>query len=219
MERANALKVPVISSDVYIEGSYFLTHDEVKAGELVGEYAGQYFLDHFAGQKAKVAILTHAAVAAQVDQRINGFKSAFSKKVPDAVYLPAQDGEGLREKGANLMADIITANPDVNIVFGVNDDLAIGAGSSIEARGLSDKIATFGQGGVGESAFQALLDSKSPYKGTAAFMPFGHGETMATEFILPLLEGKTPEKTVYSPLETVSASNAQKFLDDMEKNK
>jgi ABC-type sugar transport system substrate-binding protein len=219
MERANALGVPVVTSDVYIEGTYFLTHDEVKAGELVGEYAGQYFLDHFAGQKAKVAILTHAAVAAQVDQRINGFKAAFSKKVPDAVYLPAQDAEGLREKGANLMADIITANPDVNIVFSCNDDIALGAASAIEARGLSDRIASFGQGGIGEAAFQALLDSKSPYKGTAAFMPFGHGEAAVTEFILPLLEGKSPVKTVYSPLETANASNAQRFLDDMEKNK
>jgi ABC-type sugar transport system substrate-binding protein len=218
MERANALKVPVITSDVYIEGSYFLTHDEVKAGELVGDFAGQYFLDHFRGQKAKVAFLTHAAVAAQVDQRINGFKSAFSKKVPDAVFLPVQDAEGLREKGANIMADIITANPDVNIVFSVNDDIALGAASAIEARGLSEKVASFGQGGIGEAAFQALLDSKSPYKGTAAFMPFGHGESAVTEFILPLLEGKTPAKTVYSPLETASAANARKFLDDMAKN-
>jgi ABC-type sugar transport system substrate-binding protein len=218
MERANALKVPVISSDVYIEGTYFLTHDEVKAGELVGDFAGQYFLDHFAGQKAKVAILTHAAVAAQVDLRINGFKAAFSKKIPDAVYLPVQDAEGLREKGANLMADIITANPDVNIVFSINDDIALGAASAIEARGLSDKIASFGQGGIGEAAFQALLDPKSPYKATAAFMPSGCGEMAITELILPLLEGKTPAKTVYGPLETASASNARKFLDDMAKN-
>lgn len=219
MERANALKVPVISSDVYIEGTYFLTHDEVKAGELVGDFAGKYFLENFKGQKAKVAVLTHAAVAAQVDQRINGFKSAFSKHVPDTQYLPTQDAEGLREKGANLMADIITANPDVNIVFSINDDIALGAAASIEARGLSGKIASFGQGGIGEAAFQALLDPKSPYKATAAFMPFGHGEAAVTELILPLLEGKTPAKTVYSPLETASAANARKFLDDMAKNK
>jgi ABC-type sugar transport system substrate-binding protein len=215
MEEANKRKVPVITSDVYIEGTYFLTHDEVKAGELVGDYAGQYFVDNFKGQKAKVAILTHAAVAAQVDLRINGFKAAFSKKIPDAVFLPVQDAEGLREKGANLMADIITANPDVNIVFSINDDIALGAASAIEARGLSGRIASFGQGGIGEAAFQALLDPRSPYKATAAFMPFGHGEAAVTQFILPLLEGKTPPKTVNSPLETATAANAQKFLDDM----
>jgi len=215
MEKANALKVPVISTDVYIEGTYFLTHDETKAGELVGEFAGQYFLDNFKGQQAKVAILTHAAVAAVVDMRIDGFKSAFSKKVPDTVYLPVQDAEGLREKGANLMADIITANPDVNIVFSINDDIALGAASSIEARGLSNKIASFGQGGIGEAAFQALLDSTSPYKGTTAFLPFGHGESAVTQFILPLLEGKTPAKTVNSPLELATSANAQRLLDDM----
>jgi ribose transport system substrate-binding protein len=213
MERANALGVPVITSDLYIEGSYFLTHDEIKAGEIMGEFAGQYFLDNFTGQQAKVAFLTHAAVAAVVDQRIDGFKTAFSKKVPGAIFLPVQDAEGLREKGANLMADIITANPDVNIVFSVNDDIALGAAASIEARGLSDKIASFGQGGIGEAAFQALLDPKSPYKGTTAYMPFGHGESAVTEFILPLLEGKTPPKTVYSPLEAASITNARKFLD------
>jgi ribose transport system substrate-binding protein len=218
MERANALKVPVITSDVYIEGTYFLTHDEVKAGEIVGEYAGQYFRDHFAGQKAKVAVLTAEAVAAIVNQRIDGFKTGFTKYVSDAQFLPSLDGEGLREKSANLMADIITANPDVNVVFCINDDSALGAASSIELRGLSDKIAIFGQGGIGETAFRALLDSNSPFKGTTAFSPFSYGETAVTEIILPLLEGKTPPKTIYGPLETANNSNAQRFLDDMAKN-
>jgi ABC-type sugar transport system substrate-binding protein len=95
----------------------------------------------------------------------------------------------------------------------------LGAASAIEARGLSDRIASFGQGGIGEAAFQALLDPKSPYKGTAAFMPFGHGESAVTQLILPLLQGRTPSKTVYSPLEIANPSNAQKFLDDMAKNK
>ncbi|MDR2552342.1 MAG: sugar ABC transporter substrate-binding protein [Treponema sp.] len=215
MEKANSLNVPVISSDVYIDGTYFLTHDEVKAGEIVGEFAARYYLDTLSSEKAKVAILTHAAVASQVDQRIQGFKTGFSRLVPDAVYLPEQDAEGLREKGANLTADIITANPDVNIIFGINDDIALGAASSVQARGLTGKIACFGQGGIGEATFQALLEPDNPFKGTAAFMPFGHGEAAVNELILPLLQGKMPPQSVHSPLEIASASNARRFLDEM----
>ena len=215
MERANALKVPVITSDVFLEGTYFLTHDEVRAGEIAGELAGQYFQENFRGQQAKVALLSAFQVADQANMRINGFKSAFSKLVPNPVYLPEFDSEGQREKGANLMADIITANPDVNVVFGINDEAGLGAAASIEARGLSDKIVVFGQGGIGEAAFQALLDPRSPFKGTVAFGPYEHGETMVTELILPLLEGKIPRKVVDSPLEPATGANARKFLDAM----
>ncbi len=215
MEKANEKGVAVISSDVKIDGSYFLTHDETKAGQLAGEYAGKYFKENMGDQKAKVAILTHAAVAAQVDFRINGFKEAFLKEVPDAEFLPVQDAEGLREKGATLMADIITANPDVNIMFGINDDIALGAASSVVARGMSDKVACFGQGGIGESGFKALLDPNSAFKGTVAYMPFGHGEAAITELVLPILNGETPAEVVNSPLELATAENAQKFLDEM----
>jgi ribose transport system substrate-binding protein len=212
MEAANKKKIPVISSDVYIEGSYFLTHDEVKAGELMGEYAGKYFNGKFSGKKATVAILTHAAVAAQVDQRINGFKAAFSKVVSNVNYLPVMDAEGLREKGANVMADILTAHPDVNIMFGINDDITLGAASAVEARGLSDKVACFGQGGIGEASFQALLDAKSPFKATTAFMPNGHGKTAINQYIIPLLSGKKVPAKVFSPLKVADINNAKEFL-------
>jgi ribose transport system substrate-binding protein len=215
MERANALKVPVVTSDVFVDGTYFLTHDEVKSGELMGEYAGQYFLDNFKGQQAKVVYLCALISADQSNARYEGFRKAFDRKVPNAVYLPQQDAAGQREKGANLMADVITANPDVNIVFGVNDECALGAVSSIEARGLTDKIAVFGLGGIGETAFQALLEPNSCFKATTAFGPFAHGVTMVDQIILPLLEGKTPPKVIYSPLETVDRKNAQKFLDEL----
>ncbi len=212
IEAAKKKKVPVISSDVYVEGSYFLTHDEVKAGELMGEYAGKYFNNKFSGKKAVVAILTHAAVAAQVDQRISGFKSAFSKVIPGANYLPIMDAEGLREKGANVMADILTAHPDVNIMFGINDDITLGAASAVEARGFSEKVACFGQGGIGEASFQGLLDPKSPFKATTAFMPNGHGRAAVTQYIIPLIDGKKVPAKVFSPLKVADIKNAKEFL-------
>jgi ribose transport system substrate-binding protein len=215
MEEAKKRNVPVIASDVPIEGAYFLTHDEIQAGKLMGDYAADYFQKNMAGKKAKVAVLTHQAVASQVDQRIKGFQDAFSAKVPDAVFLPKQDAEGLREKGANLMASIITANPDVNICFAINDDIALGAASAVEAAGKAKDIACFGQGGIGESPFRALLDPNSPFKATSNFDPIGYGRTAVTDIILPLLAGKTPPQTVQGPLAVADNSNAQKFLDEI----
>lgn len=212
MEKAKAKNVPVISSDVFLEGSYFLTHDEVTAGEKVGEYAAKYFQDNFKGKKAKIALLTHAAVAAQVDQRINGFKAAFLKLVPDATFLPVQDCEGLREKGANVMADLLTANPDINIAFAINDDIALGAASAVEAQNMADKVAVFGQGGIGEASFKALQNPNSPFKGTTAFMPNGHGRAAIEQYIIPLLEGKKVEDKIFSPLMLATGENAAEFL-------
>jgi ribose transport system substrate-binding protein len=215
MELAKAKGVPVISSDVYIKGSYYLTHDDTKAGQLMGDYAADYFLKNMQGKKAKVAVLTDQKVASQVDKRINGFKQAFSAKVPDAVYLPTQDANGLRETGNTLMAGIITANPDVNICFAINDEEALGAAAAVQAAGKAKDIAVFGQGGIGESPFKALLDPSSPFKATANFDPVGYGKQAITDLVEPLLAGKTPPKTVNGTLAVADASNAQKFLDEM----
>lgn len=213
MEKANAKNVPVIACDVPIEGAYYVTYDNYGAGVLAGEYAAEYFLENMPGQKAEVALLTHAAVSI-VKERVDGFQAAFSKAIPDANFLPVQDAEGLREKGANVMADMITANPNINVAFGINDDIALGAASSVEARGLSDKIAVFGMGGIGETSFRALLDPKSPFKGTVAFSPYNHGVIVVTALITPMLEGKTVEMTVMSPIEMATPENAQSYLDN-----
>jgi ribose transport system substrate-binding protein len=219
MELCKTAKVPLIASDVYIDGAYFLTHDEVKAGSLMGDYAADYFNKHFAGKQAKVAILTDQKVASQVDQRIKGFETAFTAKIPNAIYLPKQDANGLRETAANLMAGIITANPDVNICFAINDDEALGAAASVQAAGKANDIAVFGQGGIGESPFKALLDPSSPFKATAAFMPAKMGEAVVNQMIVPLLQGKQCPKKVSGPLAVADISNAQSYLDDMAKEK
>lgn len=212
MEKANAAKIPVIACDVPIEGAYFSTYDNKKAGSVAGEFAAKYFNEKFSGKKAKIAILTHAAVASVVDDRIAGFKEAFSAGFKNVEYLPAQDTEGLREKGASVMADIITANPDVNGMFGVNDDIALGAAAAVEQRGLNDKIACFGQGGTDDSVFNALLNPQSALKATTAFDPVGHGVSAIKDMAIPLLDGKQIDKTVYTPLTVATGENASQFL-------
>ena len=74
IEKAKAAGIPVIASDVPVEGAYFLNHDDVQAGMVVGEYAGKYFAEKFPGQKAKVATLTHLAVEQIVGLRSDGFE-------------------------------------------------------------------------------------------------------------------------------------------------
>ncbi|MGI9860929.1 sugar ABC transporter substrate-binding protein [Moorella naiadis] len=212
MEKAKAKNVPVIASDVPIEGAYFLNHDDVEAGKIVGDYAGKYFSEKFKGKKAKVALITHAAVEQIVGKRIDGFMEAFKKYVPDAQFLPRMDAEGLREKGLNVMTDILTSNPDVNVVFAINDDMALGAAAAVEARGLADKVAVFGQGGIGETSFRALMDPKSPFIATTAYMPDQHGKTAINKMVIPLLEGQKIPDLVLSPLELATKENASKFL-------
>jgi ribose transport system substrate-binding protein len=213
MEKAKAAGIPVVASDVPIDGAYYLNHDDVTAGQLVGEYAGKYFKDHFPGKKAKVATLTHLAVEQIVGLRSDGFAKGFKKFVPDAVFPPRMDCQGLREKGANVAADILTANPDVSIFFAINDDMALGAASAIEERGLQGKVAVFGQGGIGEASFRALLDPESPFKATTAYSPDVHGKTAIEKFVMPLLKKQKVAQRIDSPLALATPENAQKYLD------
>lgn len=212
IEKAKAAGIPVIASDVPIEGAYFLNHDDVSAGMIVGEYAGKYFKEKFPGKKAKVSTLTHLAVEQIVGLRSDGFEAGFKKYVPDAVFLPRMDCQGLRERGAYVAADILTSNPDVNIFFAINDDMALGAAAAIEERGLQEKVAVFGQGGIGEASFRALLNPASPFKATTAYMPDEHGRTAINKFVVPLLKGETVPQRIDSPLKLATSENAKEFL-------
>ena len=215
IELAKAKNVPVITSDVTLEGDdVFVTKDFYNCGKLVGDYAADFFLETCPGVTPVVSVLTHAALANTVNQNINGFTDAFKAKIPDAKFIEVQDAEGLRDKANTIAADIITANPDVNIIFGINDDIAMGAASAVEAAGKSGKIFCFGQGGVGETVFQTL-ENEGPFVATSSDDPYGHGYSLATEALIPVIKGEEVAEVIMTPSVLATKETAHDFLVSM----
>ena len=56
-----------------------------------------------------------------------------------------------RDKGLQVMTDILTAHPDLNAVMAMNDEMALGAVQAIKAAGKSNQIKVVGYNGALEA--------------------------------------------------------------------
>lgn len=144
---ARAKNVPVFTVDIAAKGAEVTSHiasDNYKGGELLGEY-----LATLLNGKGNVAIIDHPMVTS-VQERTAGFVDALAKH-PEMRIVQRVPGEGQRDKAFRATQDLLQANADIDAIFGINDDSALGALAVLEAAGLQDKIVIVGFDGTPEA--------------------------------------------------------------------
>ena len=87
------------------------------------------------GGKGNVAILNAPPGIIIRDQRTNGFVDGMKKNFPDIKIVADQVADWDRKKAQDVLATILTANPDLAGVYGVNDSMALGAMDVAKAEG------------------------------------------------------------------------------------
>jgi ribose transport system substrate-binding protein len=97
------------------------------------------------GGKGKVAILNAPPGIIIRDQRTNGFVDGMKKNYPDIQIVADQVADWDRKKAQDVLTTILTANPDLAGVYGVNDSMALGAMDVAKSKGL--KLVIFGNDG------------------------------------------------------------------------
>lgn len=123
IKKANEAKIPVFTADIAAQEGHVVSHiasDNVAGGELAGKYLAEVLKG-----KGKVAIIGQPTVTSVLD-RTQGFKNAL-EKFPNINIVAEVNGEGVRDKAMQAASDILQAHPDLNGIFGINDDSALGA--------------------------------------------------------------------------------------------
>ena len=114
--------------------------DNYKAGVLIGQYAKAAM----AGKPAKIATLDLFPGHPVGAQRHNGFLQGFGLASNDAknneLAKPAEvvcmaDSFGDRAKGQTAMENCLQKNPDINLVYTINEPAAAGAYQALKAAG------------------------------------------------------------------------------------
>lgn len=147
--------IPVITYDGPSNSTKVLGHvgfDFYEDGASVGRWAKDYIEKNLGG-KAKVAIIDFPQSAIVCGLRAKGFREMM-ESMPGVKVVAQQDGKASRTDSMAVMENILTANPDVNIVFGINYDTAAGAAAAIEAAGKKNIIVT--GGAWGQEPFEQL---------------------------------------------------------------
>ena len=118
--------------------------DNYKAGQLIGQYAKAAVLANFAGKPAKIATLDLFPGHPVGAQRHNGFMSGYGLQAADAKsnelsksaeIVCMADSFGDQAKGQTAMENCLQKNPDINVVYTINEPAAAGAYQALKAAG------------------------------------------------------------------------------------
>ncbi len=162
------------------EASY--TFGQFVAGWIIGKLGGE----------AKVGVML-ASTEVQLARR-DGFVDAL-KAVPGAEVVATGDGRNILERATAEAEDMLTANPDINVIYATGDPQLQGGLAAAAAQGR--EIAFFGWDDIPEPFLKPLEDGR--IVGFLKQKPEVGGET-AVRLLSDHLEGKEiPKRFTYSP--------------------
>lgn len=127
-----------------------------------GYIAGQYLAAQLGGKGQIIQILGPAG-SDWTKLRQQGFEYAI-KGYPDMTIVASADGGYVRDKGLTAAQDLLTKFPDVNAIYGENEDMALGASQAIDLANLKhwdgkEGIITIGADGL-ISGMDSIRDGK-----------------------------------------------------------
>ena len=143
VEVANKSNIPVITLDRQANGGKITSHiasDNIKGGEMAAEYV----LDKFKDEKGPINVVEIQGIpgASATRDRGEGFHNIMDKNDKfNFVSIQAADFD--RQKGLQVMENIFQANPNIQVVFAHNDEMALGAVKAIKASGINALVIGF----------------------------------------------------------------------------
>ncbi len=177
----------------------------VKAGEWFASYAAEKGLD------PKILIVGFPNFE-DCRQRVDGFKDALAASGLTHEIIQEVDGQGLKEKAFKVAQDALTANPQINAIYGINDDSTTGGMAAYKAAGLDEAALTaigFGfEGTVGQTA----LTGDTPYAAALAMFPNFVGSALI-DAAMQLSRGEQLPPHYETPTIVVTRDNISRFYD------
>jgi ABC-type sugar transport system substrate-binding protein len=147
-------------------------------------------------KKIKVATLAFKSQFPEIsDARVNGFLDQI-KGLP-GVEVVAQQDAWLTEDAVKRAGDIITANPDIDIIFGANDGGTVGATLAVKNAGKAGQIATFGID-VSEQIADFLLSPDNILQASTGQQPYLMGY-LSVDNAVKACKGEKVTKTIVVP--------------------
>ena len=136
LERAVDAGIPVVCFDGGANSDKIATKvifDYPLNGQMAGDWAVNYIQENLADQDVvKVAILDFPPSPVVCVPIADAFQAAV-ESLPNVEVVARQDGKANRTDSMTAAENILTANPDLDIFFGINFDTGMGAYSAVQA--------------------------------------------------------------------------------------
>ena len=137
LKEAKNANIPVVLTDRAVDSQdeslyvSFLGSDFVEEGKKAGDWVVKEFAD---SSDVKIAQLEGTTGSAPAIDRAEGFADAIKADAKFKI-VASQTGDFTRAGGKQVTEALLKSNPDINLIYAHNDDMALGAIESIEAAG------------------------------------------------------------------------------------
>lgn len=145
---------------------------------IVGCNTARYYQQQFGDKPAIIGVVDYPQLP-QVQDRRNGFLYGFKSIIPSATVAQMVDGGAVIDKANAAAADMLQAHPEINVIFGINNDSSLGALAALRAAGsYSSDWGVVASVDGSEPIMSELGNAESPLKAESGYPPYDF--TMAT---------------------------------------
>lgn len=157
-------------------------YNNYQAARILGEWV----VDNL-GTSGKAAVLL-GTPGVHANHRLEGFLEALQGTSWEIVA--TQEADWVRDRGQSVAETILQANRDLDLIYGQNDEMALGAYQAVVDRGLTDQVDVVGLDGV-QAAVKSVLAGE--LTATMNVAPKLMGYQLATD-ILNHIQGESIPK-------------------------
>jgi ribose transport system substrate-binding protein len=203
---AHAAHIPVVNVDrnaADAPGDTFIATDSVAAARTLGDYVCK-----ITNGKGNVAIIQGQIGTTPEEDRNKGFNEALAKCPGLKVVAKQASKQWHQDEGFNIAQDMLQRNPDITVIFGRADALALGAAQAVKVANLGHPVVVVGFDGdtagleaVKNGVLAATMTQKTQYMGR-----------LALDSALELAAGKSVPKMQLQPAVLTTQENVGPFL-------
>jgi len=195
LERARSKGIAVVTYNTTVEGDIpvsYVESDQADLGRQTGLVARRYIEEKLGG-KAKIATLAFKSqLAEQSDARRNGFVDVVGR-LPGVEFVAEQDA-WLPEMAIKKAGDILTANPDIDIIWSANEGGTVGSVMAVKNAGKQGEVVVFGTD-ASEQLVEFALSDDGILQAITTQTPFELG-VKSVELAVAALRGQQVEAKV-----------------------
>lgn len=174
---------------------------------MIGEWIGNYLKDNNIEGKILVVGLPGLPNIANLQK---GYKDGLNKSGAKFEIKAEVDGQGMKEQSLAVATDALTANPDINVILGINDDSVLGGIQAYKTMGRdTSKLITGTFGLEGNAGAKAMME-EGTLTMAMAYMPEYYGFKMV-EAALKAAKGEELPDFYPSPVRIVTKENFNEF--------
>jgi ribose transport system substrate-binding protein len=214
VKKANEAGIPIVIFDTPLDdaaveaaGAEYITYigtENYDAGAQGAKLCGETFPDG-----VEVCVIEGVPGQDTSEQRVSGFIETLEKDFPNCTVVSKQPGYWEANKGYDVAANAIQANPDLGVIWVASDLMGVGVAQLIKTDGLEDQITIIGVDGQLEAIEYTL---EGIYTGTVGQSPYDM-TYLGVYALNDTLDGKSVEPVIYTDMPIITKENAQEYLD------